>query len=90
MYNVYTSANKLLTSLSKYLGVLGVRQVGPAYGIAMKYIVGETRNILLSFRLQVAFSCPCHCGFLFPKWKELFFHFIAPSRDQAKYHDGER
>lgn len=35
MYNAYISANKLLTSLSKYLGVLGIRQAGPASSIAM-------------------------------------------------------
>lgn len=45
MYNAYISANKLLTSLSKYLGVFGIRQSGPAYSIAMKYTVGETKNI---------------------------------------------
>lgn len=75
MYNVYTSANKLLTSLSKYLGVLGVRQVGPAYGIAMKYIVGETRNILLSFRLQVAgcFQLPMSLWFSISQVEGIIF-----------------
>lgn len=45
MYNVYMSANKLLTSLSKYLGVLGIRQAGPAYGATGEYSVGKTKNI---------------------------------------------
>lgn len=44
MYNIYINTNKLLTSLSKYLGVLGIRQAGPAYGIAMKYTVGKTKK----------------------------------------------